>query len=154
MTLAPGAVAKMVPSSPKIISKELRLKSMGAVVMVLSLDASSKEGLAGIASPKVRDPFLAVVEHTNFVSAENFGGDHIVYVGDYLEPEHEYFRLTQDELLGHYAPHLKKFNPDFNIDWVEGLAFSRNYAQPVPLVNHSKNIPAIQTPIEGLYLHR
>jgi hypothetical protein len=29
--------------------------------------------------------------------------------------------------------------------------FKTNYAQPVPLVNHSKNIPAIQTPIEGLY---
>jgi hypothetical protein len=25
------------------------------------------------------------------------------------------------------------------------------YAQPVPLINHSKNIPAIETPIEGLY---
>ncbi len=95
---------------------------------------------------------MAVVEHTNFVSAENFGGDHIVYVGDYLEPEHEYFRLTQDELLERFAPHLKKFNPDFNIDWVKKVWLSRAaYAQPVPLVNHSKNIPAIQTPIEGLY---
>jgi hypothetical protein len=26
-----------------------------------------------------------------------------------------------------------------------------NYAQPVPLVNHSKNIPKIRTPIDGLY---
>jgi len=26
-----------------------------------------------------------------------------------------------------------------------------NYAQPVPLVNHSQNIPAIQTPLPGLY---
>ena len=25
------------------------------------------------------------------------------------------------------------------------------YGQPVPLVNHSKNIPAIETPVEGLY---
>jgi hypothetical protein len=25
------------------------------------------------------------------------------------------------------------------------------YAQPVPLLNHSKNIPAIQTPLPGLY---
>jgi hypothetical protein len=26
-----------------------------------------------------------------------------------------------------------------------------NYAQPVPLVNHSQNIPDIRTPIPGLY---
>ena len=25
------------------------------------------------------------------------------------------------------------------------------YAQPVPLLNHSKNIPAIRTPMAGLY---
>jgi hypothetical protein len=25
------------------------------------------------------------------------------------------------------------------------------YGQPVPLINHSQNIPAIATPIEGLY---
>jgi hypothetical protein len=25
------------------------------------------------------------------------------------------------------------------------------YAQPVPLINHSRNIPAIKTPVEGLY---
>jgi hypothetical protein len=29
--------------------------------------------------------------------------------------------------------------------------FRTNYAQPIPLVNHSKNIPAIQTPIPGLF---
>jgi len=25
------------------------------------------------------------------------------------------------------------------------------YAQPIPLVNHSKNIPAIKTPVPGVY---
>ena len=29
--------------------------------------------------------------------------------------------------------------------------FKTTYAQPVPPVNHSKHIPAIQTPVEGLY---
>jgi hypothetical protein len=26
-----------------------------------------------------------------------------------------------------------------------------DYAQPIPLLNHSRNIPAIRTPIKGLY---
>jgi protoporphyrinogen oxidase len=155
VTLAPGVVAKMVPSLPKeYLEGLLRLKSMGAVVMVLSLTHQlSKEGYYWYNIPKSAGfPFLAVVEHTNFVSPENFGGDHIVYVGDYLDPEHEYFRLTQDELLERFVPHLKKFNPDFSADWIKKVWLSRTaYAQPVPLVNHSKNIPSIQTPIEGLY---
>jgi len=26
-----------------------------------------------------------------------------------------------------------------------------NYAQPVPLLNHSRHIPSIETPLKGLY---
>jgi protoporphyrinogen oxidase len=155
VTLAPSIVAKMIPDLPKeYLEGLLRLKSMGAVVMVLALKHRlSEEGYYWYNIPKSAGfPFLAVVEHTNFVPPENFGGDHIVYVGDYLEPEHEYFRLTQDELLERFAPALKKFNPKFELDWVNKSWLSRTaYAQPVPLLNHSKNIPAIETPIEGLY---
>jgi protoporphyrinogen oxidase len=155
VTLSPGVAAKMIPSLPKeYLEGLLRLKSMGAVVLTLSLKHQlSKEGYYWYNIPKSAGfPFLAVVEHTNFVSAENFGGEHIVYVGDYLEPEHEYFHLTKEELLEKFAPSLKKFNPDFDISWVNKTWLYRAaYAQPVPLVNHSKNIPAIETPIEGLY---
>jgi protoporphyrinogen oxidase len=155
VTLSPSVAAKMVPSLPKeYLEGLLRLKSMGAVVLTLALKHQlSKEGYYWYNIPKSAGfPFLAVVEHTNFVSPENFGGEHIVYIGDYLEPEHEYFQLTKEELLGKFAPSLKKFNPDFDISWVNKVWLYRTaYAQPVPLVNHSKNIPPIETPIEGLY---
>ena len=95
---------------------------------------------------------LAIVEHTNFVSPEHFGGDRIVYAGDYLELGHEYFSLTNEQLLERFVPAFKKLNPAFEDDWVKKFWVNKtNYAQPVPLVNHSKNIPTIQTPIEGLY---
>jgi protoporphyrinogen oxidase len=155
VTLSPSVAAKMVPSLPKeYLEGLLRLKSMGAVVLTVSLkNQLSKEGYYWYNIPKSAGfPFLAVVEHTNFVSPENFGGEHIVYIGDYLEPEHEYFNLTKEELLGKFAPSLKKFNPDFDISWVNKIWLYRTaYAQPVPLINHSKNIPSIETPIEGLY---
>lgn len=155
VTLSPGAVAKMVPSLPKeYLEGLLRLKSMGAVVMVLSLKHRlSEEGYYWYNIPKSAGfPFLAVVEHTNFVAPEHFGGDHIVYLGDYLEPEHEHFRLSKEELLEKFAPSLVRFNPKFEMDWVKKVwLFRAAYAQPVPLVNHSQNIPSIETPIEGLY---
>lgn len=155
VTLSPGAVAKMVPSLPKeYLEGLLRLKSMGAVVMVLSLKHRlSEEGYYWYNIPKSAGfPFLAVVEHTNFVAPEHFGGDHIVYLGDYLEPEHEHFRLSKEELLEKFAPSLVRFNPKFEMDWVKKVwLFRAAYAQPVPLVNHSQNIPSIETPIAGLY---
>jgi protoporphyrinogen oxidase len=148
-------MAKMCPDIPKdYLRGLLELKSMGAVVMVLALKQQlSEQGYYWFNLPKEEGyPFLALVEHTNFVSSENFGGDHIVYAGDYLEEGHEYFSMSDKELLERFLPALKKFNPGFDKDWVKKVwVFKTNYAQPVPLVNHSKNIPSIETPIEGLY---
>ena len=155
VTTSPNLMAKLSPDLPEQYLKGLlELKSMGAVVMVLSLKHQlSKEGYYWFNLPKEEGyPFLALVEHTNFISREHFGGDHIVYAGDYLEVGHKYFSMSDDELLEHFVPALKKFNPEFSRDWVKKVwVFKTNYAQPVPLVNHLKNIPSIETPIEGLY---
>jgi protoporphyrinogen oxidase len=154
-TTSPAQLSQLAPSlSPDYSKGLLELKSMGAVVMVLSLKHQlSEEGYYWFNLPKAAGyPFLAMVEHTNFVSPENFGGDHILYCGDYLEPNHEYFRLSQEQLLERFLPTLSRFNPKFSPDWVNKTwLFRTNYAQPVPLLNHSRNIPSIQTPIPNLY---
>jgi len=155
VTTSPNLMAKFCPDLPENYLKGLlNLKSMGAVVMVLSLKRQlSKEGYYWFSLPKEAGyPMLALVEHTNFVSKEHFGGDYILYAGDYLEVGHEYFSMSDEELLERFTPAFKKFNPEFERNWVKKIWVNKtNYAQPVPLVNHSKNIPAIQTPIEGLY---
>jgi protoporphyrinogen oxidase len=155
VTTSPNLLAKLSPELPENYLKGLlELKSMGAVVMVLSLNQQlSKDGYYWFNLPKEAGyPMLALVEHTNFVPKEHFGGDHIVYAGDYLQVGHEYFSMSDEELLERFTPAFKKFNPAFQRDWVKKVwVFKTNYAQPVPLVNHSKNIPTIQTPIEGLY---
>ena len=155
VTTSPNLMAKLSPDLPENYLKGLlELKSMGAVVMVLSLRHQlSRDGYYWFNLPKESGyPMLALVEHTNFVSKEHFGGDHIVYAGDYLQVGHEYFSMSDEALLERFTPAFKKFNPAFERDWINKVwVFKTNYAQPVPLVNHSKNIPAIQTPIEGLY---
>lgn len=155
VTTSPSLMARFSPELPgEYLKGLLELKSMGAVVMVLSLTQQlSQDGYYWFNLPKEAGyPMLALVEHTNFVSREHFGGDHIVYAGDYLEVGHEYFSMTDEELLERFTPALKRFNPDFERSWVKKVWVNKtNYAQPVPLVNHSMNIPAIQTPIEGLY---
>jgi protoporphyrinogen oxidase len=155
VTTSPSLMARLAPElPPRYLEGLLALKSMGAVVMVLALKQQlSEQGYYWYNLPKSAGfPYLALVEHTNFVSPEYFGGDRIVYIGDYLETDHEYFRLSQDELLARFLPSLPRFNPRFSPDWVrKSWLFRSSYAQPVPLVNHSQNIPSIQTPIPGLY---
>jgi protoporphyrinogen oxidase len=155
VTVSPGFMAKMTPDLPEgYLRGLLALKSMGAVVMVIALQQHlSEEGYYWYNLPKAAGyPFLALVEHTNFVPPEQFGGEHIVYCGDYLETTHEYFRLDHEALQARFVEALPRFNPAFRPEWVRKTwLFRTQYAQPVPLLNHSRNIPAIQTPIAGLY---
>ena len=154
-TTSPTLLAGMAPSlSADYLKGLLGLRSMGAVVMVLALKHQiSEQGYYWYNVPKAAGfPFLALVEHTNFLSPDYFGGDHIVYVGDYLETNHEYFELSEEQLLERFIKVLPRFNSGFRPEWIKKTwLFRTRYAQPVPLVNHSQNIPAIKTPIPGLY---
>ncbi|MCS7260179.1 MAG: NAD(P)/FAD-dependent oxidoreductase [Anaerolineae bacterium] len=154
VTLSPNLLAQMVPELPEDYLAGLRqLKSLGAVVLILALKQRLTEGHYWINLPKGEGfPFLALVEHTNFIEREHYGGDHLVYCGDYLKPDHEYFRLSHEEMLARFLPTLQRFNPAFTPDWVRASwLFREKYAQPVPGVNHSCNIPDLATPIRGLF---
>ena len=108
-TTSPALLAKLAPALPEdYLDGLLSLKSMGAVVMVLSLKHQlSEEGYYWYNIPKTAGfPFLSLVEHTNFLSSEHFGGDHILYIGDYLPQDHENFDLSKEEILAKFLPHL------------------------------------------------
>lgn len=155
VTTSPALMSKMTPSlPPQYLQGLLNLKSIGAVVLIISIKHQlSEKGYYWFNLPKKAGfPFLALVEHTNFLSPEYFGGEHILYCGDYLETDHEFFQLSKEELVQRFIPSLKKINPNFSEEWINETWLSRTaYAQPVPLLNHSQNIPEIRTPIEGVY---
>lgn len=153
-TSSPALMARLAPDLPAEYSAKLRaLKSIGAVVVVLALDRQLTKEIYWYNLPKEAGfPFLAMVEQTNYMDRAHYGGDHIIYCGDYLDPDHEYFRLPKEELLQQFLPALKRFNPQFDRSWVKDSWLWRTaYAQPVPPVNHSHNIPPIRTPVRGLY---
>ncbi len=152
-TSSPALTARLAPDLPAAYSEKLRaLKSMGAVVMILTLDRQLTKFYWHNLPKGAGFPFLAMVEHTNFIGAEHYGGDHIIYCGDYLNPDHEHFTLSKEELLERFLPALPRFNPQFDRSWVKASwLWKTAYAQPVPPVNHSRNIPAIRTPVKGLY---
>lgn len=101
---------------------------------------------------KSRFPFLALVEHTNYMDKAHYGGDHLVYCGDYVPPNHEYFRMNEEELVERFAEVLPTFNRNFKPEWIRKTwVFRAPYAQPVPYLNHSQLIPSIETPLPGIY---
>ncbi len=160
-TVGPGLMLRLAPGLPADYAAQMRgLRSMGAVVVILALDRQlMTDGTYWLNLPanspdKTANPFpfLALVEHTNYLSPDHFGGDRLVYLGDYVPADHVYFQMTEDELAERFIPSLTKVNPAFSPDWIrKRWVFRAPYAQPVPFVNQSEHIPPIQTPVAGLY---
>lgn len=153
VTGSPSLLTQLVPQLPDEYLGRLRqLRSMGAVVMTLALTRPLTGGLYWVNMPKAQFPFLALVEHTSFISSDHYGGDHLIYLGDYLEPDHEFFSLTKSELLDRFLPSLRLVNPAFDPTWVrESWLHRERYAQPIVPVGHSHHIPPLQTPLPGLF---
>ncbi len=160
-TTSPKLLLKLAPHLDGTYAEQVKsLQSIGAVVVIYALkqqlltDGTYWLNLPA-QSPTKNDnpfPFLALVEHTNFLEREHYGGDHLVYCGDYIAPDHEYFQLSDDALAERFAATLPTFNPDFKPDWIrKWWVFRAPYAQPVPPVSHSENIPDLRTPQRGLY---
>ncbi len=152
-TSSPAQMARLAPDLPESYAGSLRaLKSMGAVVLIIALKQQLTPYYWHNLPKEAGFPYLAMVEHTNFMGAEHYGGDRLIYCGDYLDPGHEYFSLSKDELLERFLPSLARFNPAFDRSWVkDAWLWKTPYAQPVPPVNHSRNIPPLRTPVPGLY---
>jgi protoporphyrinogen oxidase len=137
-----------------------RLRSIGALCVVAALkhqlltDGTYWLNLPATTPDKKtsRFPYLALVEHTNWMDRAHYGGDHLIYMGDYVPASHEYFRLSEAELTERFLATLPTFNPDFKPNWVRKTwVFRAPYAQPIPYVNHSSEIPALATPVPGVY---
>lgn len=147
------ATLKIVPELPAdYVAKMNAAKYMAAVLVILKL----KQSMSPIYWLNIADrtiPFVATIEHTNFISPQVYNNKRIMYVSNYLDPASPYFQMSRDELFNAYLPHLQKINPSFSPDWVEELwHFKEAAAQPIVPLNYSKTIPEYRTPLRNLYL--
>ncbi len=136
------------------IKSLLNLQGVGAVNLLLSLDKQFLRDNSYWLNVNNRHfPFLAVVEHTNFMDKKNYGGEHIVYVGNYLPHEHDYYNKDAVDLIKVFYPFLKTINPEFDKKWINrAYLFKSYFAQPIIPLNYSQIILDFETPIKGLYL--
>ena len=127
-------------------------KYLAAVLLILVLDRP----LSHIYWLNVADrsmPFVGVIEHTNLIPPERYGGQHLVYLSNYLERSDRLYGLGHKELLAECVPHLRKVNPSFDASWVVKSYHQKvNAAQPVIGTHYSKMMPDHRTPLKGVYL--
>ena len=152
-TLAIRLTCRLAPELPD----EYRARhewgtAYGAHCLVLALDRP----LTDTYWMNVNDPgypFMALVEHTNYMDAADYGGRHLIYLGNYRPMGDPLLRTPTAEVLEQFAPHLARINPGFSTDWVtDAWSFAAPFAQPIVTVDYRDHIPPFQTPVPGLFV--
>ena len=128
------------------------IEYFAALCLLLELDRPfSPYYWTNIADPEL--PFVGLIEHTNFIEPERYGGRRFLYVANYLPHGHELLSLDADALLARYEDGLRKVNPGYSRGWVRELWLHREpAAQPIVTVGYHERIPALRTPAAGLVL--
>jgi protoporphyrinogen oxidase len=140
----------LVPEADRRALGELR--ATGAICTILELERSfSPYYWLNIADPSM--PFGGLIEHTNYIPAERYGGRVLLYISNYLFTDHELFNAPKTRVIDTYLPHLTRVNPAFDRSWiVASHHFRADYAQPVVTVGYRDRIPGMRTSCPGLYL--
>ncbi len=130
----------------------LKLRATGALCTVLEMSHPLTQYYwLNIADRDL--PFGGLIEHTNFIPPDRYGGRHILYISNYLLPDDPLLRAGKDEALALYLPALKAINPAFEPSWIEDAHhFRAAYAQPIVTTGYRSLIPPFRTPIAGMYL--
>ncbi len=153
-TLPSRVTFRIVPEIPADFRQKYEWgTAYGAHCLILALERSLLKHVYWLSIADPDYPFLAAVEHTNYLSTEEYGGRHLVYLGNYLPMDHPILRASPDEILSLYEPYLRKLNPAFSTDWIsDRWSFAAPYAQPIVTADYKSHIPPHDTPIPGLYM--
>lgn len=151
-TLPPRLTCRLVPELPAWYRERYDWgRAYGAHCLILALDRP----LTSSYWMNVNDPgfpFLALVEHTNYMPVSDYGGRHLAYLGNYRPMTDPLFRMTKAEVLAEFLPHLPRINRHFAPEWVTGSwSFSAPFAQPIVTTEYKDHIPPFETPVAGLF---
>jgi protoporphyrinogen oxidase len=150
-TLPTALTVRLTPEMPaSYLERYPAPKAFGAHCLVLALDRRLTDVYwIGVNEPDY--PFLALVEHTNMLAPEDYGGRHLVYLGNYRAHDDPLFKASTAEVIDQFAPYLRRINPDFDPAWIrESWSFGAPFAQPIVTPAFRHQIPPFESPVAGL----
>lgn len=148
-TQSSDQLLRSVTWSPKTVSYLSSLTYKSAIcVMVIGDRAWFDRYWINIGDATL--PFGGIVEHTNWVSPEVYGGKHVMYLSRYLDDEDSLLQMSDAEIITLFCNGLKVLLPDFSVQTVSDIrVFRQRNAQPVVPMGYIP--PSMETEVPGLY---
>lgn len=151
----PGFVLSAVldKNAPVDLVNQLRsVKYFGAVCVILEM----KKKLSDIYWLNIADsgfPFGGIIEHTNFINADKYNGNHIAYLSRYFSEDEEISGMSNDQIKTMMLGYLDKIYPDFKAEQIKDVhVFRTNTAATVCDFNFSAKVPRCDATIENMFI--
>jgi protoporphyrinogen oxidase len=155
--LATPAPPALLPLLPPDLTGEYwdrlrEVRYLGNVCAVLTLRRSLSP-IYWMNVPDLASPFIAVIEHTNFIGPEQYAGRRVLYLSSYLPVTHPRYQAADAALLDEFYATLARVVPGFTpADVAEARVFHAPYAQPVVCAGYGERLVGHAAPLAGLYL--
>jgi len=153
VTLQTPVFQRLIPTAPLDYLDYLsQTEYIGIICPLLVLDRPlSKFWTLNITDDRI--PFTGIIETTSYIDPKYVGGHHLVYMPKYTAPGSSWQKKSDDEIREIWLSHLKTMFPDFDQAWIRYFLIHREkFVEPLHGLNSTHLIPAVKTPIEGLYL--
>ncbi len=153
-TLPTAIMSKLTENifSKEYLTRFRKLKYLHAVNLVVETTEPLLEKTYWLNVCSEKLPLMALVQHTNFMDKKNYGGNHILYVGWYVEREDGLLRMSAEEIAKFIQPHLNKINSKFGIRNSKIFLFRGPFAQPIFDSDFVKNKPEFITPVKNFFI--
>jgi protoporphyrinogen oxidase len=154
VTLPTRLFAQLAPDLPgEYVQRYPGPEHYGAHVLILGLDRQLVPGVYWLNINDRDLPFLALVEHTNFLPPDDYAGLHLVYLGNYLPMDHPLFSQSDTDVLDVFLPAVARIRRGFDRAWIkQHWMFRAPYAQPIVTTRYLDSLPPHRTPLPGVCL--
>src|SRR5260370_25778557 len=152
-TMATRLTCRLIPALPDDYRARYDWgQAYGAQCLILALDRQVTDSY-WINPCDPGYPFTSLVEHTNYRPPAEYGGRHLLYLGNYRPMDDPLFKMSKEEVIQEFLPHLKRINPSFTAEWItESVLFQAPFAQPIVTTEYRQHIPPLRTPLNGLWV--
>ncbi|KXK11807.1 MAG: hypothetical protein UZ22_OP11002000253 [Microgenomates bacterium OLB23] len=133
------------------LNKIQNLHYLHARVLIIETDQALLDGTYWLNVCTDKVPLMLVAQHTNFVDKKYYNGNHIAYVGYYLEREDKIMRMSESEFKKEVLSGLNKFITK-NFKVINTYDFIGPFAQPIFDASFVKNKPNFTTPVPHFYI--
>ena len=152
-TLPSFLTASVCPDLSEFELAKLRsIKYLGVVCLSVLL----KKSLSPYYITNITDENIAltgVIEMTSLTGTSFFGGNSLVYLPKYLNPDNKMFNLSDQELKDSFIASLKLMHPSLNEDEIINCQVAKaKYVITLPEMGYSKNLPSFKTSVKNLFI--